>query len=47
MLQNIAQTSTLTVVCSSSHVIAGVSSGASRVLTLVIPTDSATSPFDR
>ena len=47
MLKNIDKTSTLTIVCRSSHVMAGVSKGASNVLTLVMPTDRATSPFDK
>ena len=45
--RNIATTFTFTVVFKRKYVIAGVTTGASKVLTLVIPTESATSPFDR
>ena len=44
---NIARTSTLTDVLRYRYVSHGVRNGASRVLTDVIPTDSAVSPLDR
>ena len=47
MERNIAITSTFTVVRKSKYVIAGVNTGASNVFTLVMPTESATSPFER
>ena len=47
MDRNMAATSTVTVVRRRSHVIRGVRKGASSVLTLVMPTESATSPLLR
>ena len=47
MDKNILTGSTVTVVFNNKQVIAGVKNGASRVLTLVIPTERATSPLER
>ena len=47
ILSNIPTTSTFTLLPAKAHVRIGVSSGASRVETPVIPTERARSPFAR
>ena len=47
MLSNIPATSTSTLFPAKAHVSKGVSSGASKVDTPVMPTDKARSPFAR
>ena len=47
ILRNIVMISTSTIVPAKAHTSIGVTKGASRVETVVTPTDSAKSPFAR